>query len=300
MSVMPGIYSITNAKAAIALDLLNGSSEHSTKIQARKEVNLDDSTLLSQLWLVERTQRKGVESYSIRNLCSGTYMDLVNGDPRNGAAVGGCPAGGDPVYKTNVNQEWVLIRFGVFYRLKSVAAGTFLNLEGGKDEDGTKIECWENEEGTADQRWSLNRVSATHDEIIAALQRSPYRLSDFKRYPVDSIYLVVNQPLLKGIWNQSGLRANHCRTQIFDSDDFALGFKAFVAKWGNDNIKADNLTLLCGLIVGQSIVKSEDEKHTYHAFNWTLTDDRTTILFFEPQNGQISATSEYTAVWGTY
>ncbi|KAJ6481415.1 hypothetical protein DFH09DRAFT_1107541 [Mycena vulgaris] len=216
---------------------------------------------------------------------NGTYMDFYGGDTKNGADVLGYPAAeGD---KPGLNQEWEFIRFGVFDSIREP------RWRRSKTVDGTRIEGWENEEGTADQGWNLNRVSATHDEIIAALQRSPYRLSDFKQYPVDSMYASPKtwdfNADLSSIWTLSGLRAEYRREQIFDCDDFALSFKAYVAKWGNENIKADNFTLLCGLMIGQSVVTGKDGKSTYHASNWTLTDNRTTVLFFEPQNGQISS-----------
>ncbi|KAJ7172786.1 hypothetical protein C8R43DRAFT_1230915 [Mycena crocata] len=280
MSLQEGIYLITNVRAPIAVDLNGGLSNIGTPVQAWEEPKNSDITLLNKLWLVKPTQRKDLQTYSICNLRSGTHMSLDEKNPT--CVVGDYPNafhfGEKP---ETLTQEWQFIKVGDSYRIKNGQAKTSLNLESGKEANGTPITVW-GDSDTPNQLWNLKSYSVTYDDILAALQDSPYGMDDFKYFPLNTLYFVVPQPLLTEIWNTTALpgRATNqkLRSQIFSGDDYAIAFKAAVNDWAFYNIKADHFSPLCGVHVG------ERQKNTvcdYWAYNWTLSDDRKSVLFYE-------------------
>ncbi|KAJ7720545.1 hypothetical protein B0H16DRAFT_1604554 [Mycena metata] len=273
MSIPEGIYLITNIKARIAVDLKDGLSKIGTPVQAWEEPTSSDIMLLNKLWLVKPTQRKDTQTYIICNLRSGTYMSLheenptcVVGDYPNTAQFGQTPE--------TLIQEWQFVKVGDSYRIKNAQSKTCLNLESGKEANGTPIIVW-GDSDTTNQLWNLKSYSATYDDIIAALQDSPYGMDDFKYYPSNTLYFVVPQPLLIQIWDASALRGRN-RPQIFSGDDHAIAFKAAVNDWAFRNIKANHFSPLCGVHVGERQTDGDD-----CAYNWTLSEDRKSVLFFE-------------------
>jgi len=92
------------------------------------------------------------------------------------------------------------------------------------------------------------------------------------------MYLVLPEEKLREIWEKSGLSSRKWRHEIFDCDDFAMIFKAEIAKWGDDHLKADGFAILCGLMYGSKPGEG-------HAYNWTiLPSDLEKIVFIEPQS----------------
>ncbi|KAE9400009.1 hypothetical protein BT96DRAFT_993465 [Gymnopus androsaceus JB14] len=290
-----GVYSISNAKAKIVLDLDGGNSANRTKIQAFQKFGFNELYTLNQLWLVQKIEG-ATNVYSLRNLRSGTYMDMSldsGSESANGNLVYGYEAGGTQGATPHENQQWEAIKDGVFYKLRNVSGGTFLELPNGNDQNGTRIHTWgaASYGNRANQLWGFERRSRSAEEIRTALDNTRHKSTDFKSYPVDEIYFVLDKAFHTQI-RDANLKSFVLRSQIFDCDDFAWVHKAGVAKWGYENIKADGLSILCGFIVGSTT----DEGH---ANNWTLSDDLSSILFFEPQNGEFLL-DNYAAAWGIF
>ncbi|KAJ7892407.1 Moa, A lectin from the mushroom marasmius Oreades in complex with the trisaccharide Galgalglcnac [Mycena leptocephala] len=297
MSLPDGVYSISNAKAEIVLDLNGGNSANRTTIHAWEKRGFDNIWSLYQLWLVQAVEGSP-NVYSLRNLRGGSFMDMsFDSDPSgkaNGNIVYGYEGGGEKHDQPYENQKWELIKDGVFYKLRNVVGKTFLDLSNGNADNGTRIQTWEaaTPENEMNQLWSFERRSRSAAEIRTALANNPYTQADFKSYAVDQIYFILDRAFHTQLRN-ANLKDFSWRNQIFDCDDFAWVHKAGVAKWGAENIKADGLSILCGFMAGYS-------ENAGHAYNWTLSDDLWSILFFEPQNGQFSAVSEYQAAWGIF
>ncbi|KAJ7720546.1 hypothetical protein B0H16DRAFT_1792748 [Mycena metata] len=299
MSIPEGIYLITNAKARIAVDLKDGLDKIGTPVQAWEEPKETDLTLLNKLWLVQPTRRKDAQTYSICNLRSGTYMSLDKQNPT--CVVGDYPEAFQFGEKPEtLSQEWQFMKVGDSYRIKNAGSKTSLNLESGKDANGTPIIVW-GDSDTTNQLWNLRSYSVSYDDIIAALQDSPYGMDDFKYYSLNTLYFVLPQPFMTQIWHATPLprRATNqrLRPQIFSGDDYAIAFKAAVNEWAFENIKANHFSPLCGVHVGER----QNAVGDYYAYNWTLSEDRKTVLFFETKMngpGRVMEKIEYNAIWG--
>jgi len=70
--------------------------------------------------------------------------------------------------------------------------------------------------------------------------------------------------------------------------------KAAIAKWGNDNIRADDIAIVFGVMFGRNASGAG------HAYNWYLTPDLSGIIFFEPQNGNEMVDPGYTGYFGVF
>ncbi|KAJ7218588.1 ricin B lectin domain-containing protein [Mycena pura] len=159
MSLRTGIYTITNSKVPLVLDLADGKSADKTLILGWPE-HLADSGLpfLNQLWLV----RKLSDSvYSLQNLAGGTYMDMSldsgsNSANANGNVVYGFHAN-DGTASHKANQKWEIIAAGQFYKLRNVQGKTYLDLAAGGTSNGTKIQTWEaaSTNNASNQLWKL-------------------------------------------------------------------------------------------------------------------------------------------------
>ncbi|KAJ7111032.1 hypothetical protein C8R44DRAFT_883477 [Mycena epipterygia] len=298
MALPDGVYSISSAKGNIVLDLDNGQSGNRTRIQAFQKIGFNNILCLDQLWLVQAI--KGSSNvYSLRNLRGGTYMDMSLDKDSTGSANGnvvyGFQAGGDqgdPV--PFENQRWELIPDGAYYKLRNVKGGTYLDLAGGGTQNGNQIQTFQHAspDNRLNQLWGFERRSKSVGEIRDVLGKNPHTHADFKSYPVDQIYFILDQAFHAEI-QKANLGGFKWRREIFDCDDFAWVHKASVAKWGSENIKADGLCILCGFMAGQNATSG-------HAYNWTLDDDLRSILFFEPQNGQFSTDNGYQGTWGIF
>ncbi|KAK0494137.1 ricin B-like lectin [Armillaria luteobubalina] len=124
MTLSRGIYLIHNAGVPVAMDLYGGSSADSTKITGWK---FSDTTInWNQLWLVEPVNDKA-DTFTVRSIIAGTYMDLTGSNPENGTPIIGYQKTGNP------NQEWVIKHSAdnKSYKMKNNATGTFADLYNG-------------------------------------------------------------------------------------------------------------------------------------------------------------------------
>ncbi|KAK0494132.1 hypothetical protein EDD18DRAFT_1107627 [Armillaria luteobubalina] len=261
MTVSRGIYLIHNAGVSVAMDLYGG-----TKITGWK---FSDTTInWNQLWLVEPVNGKA-DTFTVRSIISGTYMTLSEGNPASGTPIFG-------YHKTdNTNQEWIIkhsadeeLRIGnIFPELIVLLA--FAALFKGDPSNGTPINGWKNASGFDDtqlhQCWFFRRMSLSSAVIKTIIGENACLAHKYETYLVDRDSTLPNMK-----WRQ----------QIFDADDFALVMKAAVAQWGADKFRADGFAIFCGLMLGNSQTNPSEA----HAYNFTVSDDHSKVVFFEPLN----------------
>ncbi|KAK7691008.1 hypothetical protein QCA50_006111 [Cerrena zonata] len=290
-----GIYYIQHAHVAnVEMALANrGSAADGTRVIAWRS----DEAGHDHMWLVEPVSKEA-DTYTIRNLLTGTYVDLHGSSSANGTPIEG--------WRKNDkdNQKWIIKKEesdGRRWKLQCKATGTFMDLLNGGG-SGTPIQGWTGQwsdgTGPGHQHWLFQRISETSASI---LRSSSVIGVDFTSYQADGLYLIPTREQLSSILQNSKLTQMQWRDEIFDYDDFATVFKAEVAKWGNTSFKADGFAVLCGIMFGTK-VNPETHKLENHAFNWTLDrGDNFGIIFLEPQNGQYSEDAwRYKAYFGFF
>jgi hypothetical protein len=285
------VYTIKNVASGTVLDLDNGKSANGTKCQGWEAYPKSELTY-DQQWLISDVQGS-VGVYTLRNLRGGTYLDLSNGSSTDGTKVQGWEAASSANVK---NQQWTITAEGStgHYRLQNVAGGTYLDLDSGNSANGTKVQGWSYVKDDKNQLWDLTRVSRTHDEVQAIVDANSFTGVEFASYRTDELYVVVPDSVRQDIYNGTGLSKTSWRDQIFDCDDFAIVAKAAVAKWANGFLLADGITVLFGVMFGENI---SGKKHSY---NWYLTQDLSSLVFFEPQNGTEVTPTGYTGYFGLF
>ncbi|RPD66046.1 hypothetical protein L226DRAFT_608960 [Lentinus tigrinus ALCF2SS1-7] len=285
----PGIYQIAHAQAAsIHLAVSEGSKANGTPII----VSNATGSPFNQMWIIESVTSED-DTYTIRNISTGLFLGLQGGELADGTFAVGYQRMNHDSMKWVIRQEET---DGTRWKIQNKICYTFLELHGSLGA-GTLVVGWSGlwkDNGPSGQQWLFEMLSRTSDDIHTALQKCPCIKRDFKSYLSDGLYLVLSRDTMRQIWNNSGLAEMRWRDSIFDCDDFATVFKAEVGKWGNETFSAGGFALLCGLMFG-------DNQGDAHAYNWTLdTNDLSRVIFFEPQEGQFSNTSSYTAYFGLF
>ncbi|KAF5388224.1 hypothetical protein D9615_000847 [Tricholomella constricta] len=269
-----GVYRISNSTVPIVVDLNRGDPTNGTAVTA-----WSDNGGLNQLWLAEETGE--ADTFTLRNLAGGTYMDLARGSAAEQTNIEGWSRTGD-------NQKWTIKRAidGTSWKIQNYASKTFADLYNGGDSDGTPIYGWTGtwDDDNSHQKWNFQRMSATSAEVTLAIRNNPHLAHDYRGYLLDGEYLILSADVWHQVWATTGLGQGNkvWRSEIFDCDDFAVTMKAAVAAWGADNIRADNCALLCGIMLG---VNPNDPTDA-HAYNFNLTNDHTGVIFYEPQTDQ--------------
>ncbi|KAK7691890.1 hypothetical protein QCA50_005295 [Cerrena zonata] len=250
------------------------------------------------MWLIEPVDG-GVDddTYTIRNLKTGTYMCISGSSSKDGTAVIG-------YHKTNDDSQKWIIRpersDGRRWKIQSKATGTFLDLlDGGGC--WTAVQGWRGDwimtEGTrfGHQHWLFKPLSETSANIHAILKKNPVVRMNFENYHPDGLYLIPTEEELSSIWKRTELNNIPHRNGIFDCDDYVMAFKTEVAKWGNTTFQALGFSVLCGIMFGK-------RNEIMHAYNWILVRrDPERIVFFEPQNGAFAKDAwAYTANFGLF
>ncbi|RDX56867.1 ricin B-related lectin [Lentinus brumalis] len=250
--------------------------------------------LFDQMWLIEPAPEEAGMYYTMRNLSTGLYAGVYQGNVADGTFVVG--------YKSVYNDcvKWIIHdeeTDGTGWKIQNKGCQTFMDLlQGGGN--GTHIVGWTGEtgqdSGASHQHWLFEKLSQTSDDVHAALSKSPSLRQDFQSYLEDGLYLVLSRETMIQIWRDCGVGNNPWRDSIFDCDDFATIYKAEVSKWGNRTFKAGGFAVLCGIMFGSN---QEDS----HAYNWTLNpSDLSRVLYFEPQEGSFSSDPGYQAYMGIF
>ncbi|KAF8646501.1 hypothetical protein AX16_007178 [Volvariella volvacea WC 439] len=284
-----GIYYIPNASVALRIGLpsitIDWISYLITDPSATNVVGWTTADRDEHMWLIEPVAGQ-VNTYTIRNVQSGAYMDLNAGTPVGAAITTAAWSNAD-------DQKWIITKSGNFWKIKNKATNHYVDLLNGASANGTAVV------GVADgpaihQLWSFQIISCTGAQVAAALSRNSRVATGFRSFLSDGLYLILTRDKLSAIWGETGLGTTRYRTEIFDGDDYALAYKEAVAKWGNARFKADGFGILCGLMFGRNDIGS-------HAYNWFLDRrDLSTVLFLEPQNGVITNDPGYNAYFGLY
>lgn len=268
------VYRITSrASNNLRLELGDGDTRNGTQAQGWHEMT--DISFYNQQWLVEDTGDH--VNWTLRNLRSGTYLDLSNGGSDNGTKLQGW-GGVD-----NDNRKWTISQLGPYWAIRNKGTQTAVDLADGGKNDGTRVWGWQYIPND-NQKWLFKRMTRTPQEIQALLGAN-VRVGrvEFPHYQ-DMNYLVLPLNLQNIIYNDSGIKRNfRWRPEIFDCDDFAVTFKAAVAKHGYDSILVDNIAILCGIMFGSK------PPNLGHALNWSVSETLNSINFLEPQNGQWNA-----------
>ncbi|KAH8101213.1 hypothetical protein BXZ70DRAFT_934980 [Cristinia sonorae] len=293
-----GIYYISNAGAPIVMDMLSGESSDGARIGAWSLVDPSGINSYHQQWFIEPVDECADpydEKYTIRNIKSGSYMDLANTIPyTNGATLIGRARGGD-------SQHWYIRPDeGGSVRFCNSVTETYLDLNQGTSSKGAVIAGWlwvGYGPSRFNQLWRLERVSRTGEEIREQLKSHPSIGQELMIRRPNAIFIVPPRAILQEIYKQSGLKSTRLRKGLFECDDFAFGLKAAVATWADKNLGADGFSVLCGMMF-------VDSRHGSHAINWTLSDDTSnpSLLVVEPQDGTIKEAipSEYTVQSGSF
>ncbi|KAH9482059.1 hypothetical protein JR316_0004154 [Psilocybe cubensis] len=257
----------------VALDLLGGNSENGTQCQLWEDSTTKD--VFNQQWIIQEVPGQP-GTYTLRNLRSGTYLDLDNASKQNGAKIQGWANVVGTSYAKD--QQWKFIANGPYFKIQNVGSQTFIDIFEKNYTPGTKVHGWQ-PYPTESQDWVIHRVSRTADEIKAILYKNPHIPPTCQTYLQDGLYVMVPKGARDEIYAKSGLKTTKWRNQIFDCDDFSFVTKAEVAKWGNSELKADGIAILWGVIFGS-------KGSIGHAYNFFLNDTMDAVVFFEPQNGE--------------
>ncbi|KAK0444158.1 hypothetical protein EV421DRAFT_495730 [Armillaria borealis] len=314
MTLSRGIYKIHNVGVPVAMDFGGpGSSDDGRKIFVWRSE--DSEFNWNQLWLVEPVDGK-TDTFTVRSLIAGTYMTLAGGKYMryhpssisiffSGSSANETPiTGGRRSSGSHVpRQEWIIKRSmdkdKESYKMKNYASGTFVDLYHGGSTNGTPIYGWKGDFKTHGQYswhqyWTFKRGSLSSAEIKKIIIGNKFHLNkspSYKSYQVDGEYLILPQNLWEEIWNcdSTGLRGKKRRREIFDYDDFALTMKAAVAQWGAKKCDTvDGFSIFCGLMLG----RSQKSPREGRAYNFTISDDHSEVVFFDPQDNKFITESD--------
>ncbi|EGO20674.1 carbohydrate-binding module family 13 protein [Serpula lacrymans var. lacrymans S7.9] len=321
MSLIGGIYSIENSAVPLAIDLSSGGSADGTKVQGWGKWLFSNPNCLAQLWLV--TPTGATDAFTLQNLRGGLYLDLPNGSSANGNPLQGWQRVGNNqvwiIRQTGTFYKMQNLQGGSTCSLHSVLIAlrapetrvivlpAFVNLLDGSSSNGTAVEGWAgewNDTANQSQLWSFQPMSRTSAEVDNALIANPVLQGHFVNYQMNGIYWVLDKDLVKNIWAGANLgegKKYTLRPELFDQDDFTLcalffhecirlsitnsssAFKAQLAQWGSDNILANGLNLLLGVMLGVST----EEGSGGQSCNFFLDSDFSTVLFFDAQTGNL-------------
>ncbi|KAJ6578033.1 hypothetical protein B0H19DRAFT_1253325 [Mycena capillaripes] len=289
MTLPQGIYNITNTRRpAMVMELADGKSANGTSVQAWANAPDKDGSFLNQLWLVQPTDNG---YYSFRNPKSGTYMELWGGNPANSTKIVGFKGEGPNGAPAN-NQQWELIQAGGFYKIRNRASKTYANLSGGGSTNGTRIFGYEDTTGTSgeqDELWRFTLRSVALSDVRSALERNQHRLDDMHVISKDHIFLIQSTNFFSTIWRNSSLISQIHNSVFSGPGDMALTFKTAVTMWAAQNIKVVDISLPFGFVCGQTNTE---------AVNWTLHENRSSLVFLSPMTGYVVGYSDEDSSWG--
>lgn len=270
-----GLYILTNNLSRTALDLYEGNSNAGTRcvVHARNT----DHSIDHQLWIIRHDESSN--TYTIRNLRGGTYLDLQGGKSENGSQVTGNPR--SLADGSRRNQEWRIVeQVPDQYTIQSSATNTYLEISGGNISNGTSVTCSARADDAEYQLWTVEHVSRTTQEIKAILASwKPDLLKHlFQPHEDDAEYFVLPYELRKKIWTETKLQSQTVRKRVFDYDDFVIKAKDAIRSWARDRLRIDEYSILCGVVYGKA-------RRGPKAYNWYLSNDMHDLIFFDPQTG---------------
>ncbi|KAJ6585777.1 ricin B lectin domain-containing protein [Mycena capillaripes] len=158
MPIFDGVYKITNQQSKTCVDLDGGNSADGTKVQGWAPLSPDAPEYPNQLWKIKYTNKPGVDSYTISNFHTGTYLEISGGNATDGTQVtcSAAEAGQD----TKSDQEWEFVKINGFYKVRNVASQNYMDIDSGSSANATKIQGWWGElDGNPNQLWGFEEVT---------------------------------------------------------------------------------------------------------------------------------------------
>ncbi|KAF7335117.1 Carbohydrate-binding module family 13 protein [Mycena venus] len=265
MPLAQGIYSITiYDSVSWAMEIAGGSPSDHTQVQIWQKASFGTKDSLNQLWMVKTTTNG---NYTLRNLRSGSYMDMAEGSAANGTHIIGFQSNGSN------NQQWKIIEAGEYYKIRNVQSQTYANLAGNYHANGNHIIGYKDTGGENNELWKFERRDVSAAEIQLSATKSGYDL-DINLTSRNPMFYVPPAALLSEIWHQVSLNS---------SSDKGLAFQQAVSTWAEGNIRAaQDFSLLVGYARGTEQAENAE-------FNWTLSDNYSSVVFFSPTTGSTIA-----------
>lgn len=279
MSVREGLYTLTNKKSRTNLDLCDGNPTKGTQVHGYEQHTEED--MGNQIWLIMKDGSN--DTYSVRNLQSGTFLDLFGTDRQNGSKVVGWPRVlGSP---GRSSQEWRIEERELDYHtIQCARTDTFLEILGGNSTNCAGVTCSEAADQEWDhQLWRLELISRTGTEIKSIFKSWKPNIGPLllQSHDKSSQYFVLpNQPR-QDIWKKAGLLRQPLRSHFFDYDNFVICMKDAVTLWATNRFQADvrGYSVLFGMIYGEA-------RRGPKAYNWYISRDMCSLLFFDAQSGK--------------
>ncbi|KAG8908017.1 hypothetical protein FRB99_000835 [Tulasnella sp. 403] len=271
--LVEGLYILTNKQSKTCLRVAHDSG---MKIEGLRRAQ--DKEFISMLWQLRRTEGSG--NYILTNV-KGPVDLVIDPAPRKGSGPSLVtlppPSQGST---TSANMEWIIREVSQgFYTLMNAATDTCLELQDSSGKHGPQAQLFAFTEGKDAQLWSLDRRSRFTGEVLDAVVKDPLFTELFIPYPVEAQYYVLPDRLWHDIYDATGLEVRALRRRAFDYDDFVVRVKDAMTQWVCENINIDDYSVLFGLIYGM--------RHDGgYAYNWTLSQDMLSPVFFDAQNGQ--------------
>ncbi|KAJ7692750.1 ricin B lectin domain-containing protein [Mycena rosella] len=160
MPIFQGNYTITNFRTKTRIDLDGGNKANGTKVHGWTSLTPEATEYPNQVWKIQYTDKNGVDSYTISNVGSGTYLEIKDGNGTDGTP-GTCSekGAGD---KTATYQEWEFTKIDPTgcYKVRNSATQNYLDIDNGSTADGAKIQGWWGElDGNENQLWAFEQAS---------------------------------------------------------------------------------------------------------------------------------------------
>ncbi|KAG8941219.1 hypothetical protein FRC04_004671 [Tulasnella sp. 424] len=254
--------------------------------------------------------------YILKNKISRTVIDLYAGIPDRGTRCAGFPRNTDG----NIDHQLWIIKCDTSnntYTLKNHRGGTYLDLEAGKRENGSRVCGYPRtleDGGRRNQEWRIIEQDIDEDTLDNTLN-SYYRIQNIHTdtyleipggnpsmdtivacstkidggdhqlwiielpYGDDAEYFVLPSELRRTIWDGTNLQSQKIRRHVFDYDDFVIKAKEAVGSWARGRLRDDEYSVLFGVVYGNA-------RRGPKAYNWYLSNDLHDLVFLDSQTGR--------------
>lgn len=278
INIREGLYFLADKQSRTNLDLSHGNANQGARVQGYAP-NVG-SDIGNQMWLIKQEGLN--DTYTIRNLQSGTYLDLKGGSRENGSLVVGWTRQLNSPSRSN--QEWRIQQRGPrYYAIQCSRTEMYLEITGGNPKNATPVTCSQAADKADHQLWTLDLISRTAPEIRMIFESWKENIRPLLfGSDEDSVqYFGLPNQVRWSIWDGTELLRQPLRPQFFGDGNFVISMKDAVTVWVRDRFKTDirGYSVLFGMIYGQT-----EQGPT--AYNWYLSPDLCSLVLFDPQNGK--------------
>jgi len=241
---------------------------------------------LDQMWLIEPV--KDENTYTIRNINSGGYMDL--GSNTDGTNITGQTNPGKE------SQKWIIsknTRDSTRWKIQNKVHKTFVALRNQRDIIGT----WGDVTTTSDRHegWKFECFSITSKEVDTLMRDSHF--GNAYHRTSDQLYFLLSRDKILEIFRNANVGNRQWKHELYDSDDFAFVAKHQFAEWGNATLRKAKdeekgtpgrrealFGIQCGIVFGK---KMENGKKVKRAYNFFIERKTNQLVLFNPRgNGE--------------